>query len=107
MKWSLDMIRSLEPISGLKMKYIKMSVYAPDSATAQVCRDLLPKQLLIHEDENVNFVYLKTPIGNDSFVEEYLEERLCRLRQEINRLNEMTHLQECLIYCVVVHPPVK
>ena len=95
MKWSLDMIRSLEPISGLKLKYVKMSAYAPDSATAQICRDLLPKQLVVHEHEDMNFVYLKTPIGNDSFVEDYLEEKLCRLKKEINRLSEMTHLHEC------------
>ena len=63
MKWSLDMIKSLEPFSGLKMKYVKMSVYAPNSETAQICRDLLPNQLAIHEDEDMNFVYLKPRLG--------------------------------------------
>ena len=57
-KWSLDMIKSLAPISGLKKKDVKMSVHAPDSATAQTCRDILPNELEIREDENMNFIYL-------------------------------------------------
>ena len=47
------------------------------------------------EDEDMNFVYLKTPIGTDEFVEEYLEEKLVNLRKEIQRLTEMKHLHEC------------
>ena len=43
----------------------------------------------------MDFIYLKTPIGSDSFVETYLDKRLARLRREINSLSEMRHLHEC------------
>ena len=52
-------------------------------------------QIRIHENEDMNFVYLKTPIGNDEFVEKYLEGKLTRLRKEIKMLSEMKHLHEC------------
>ena len=94
-KWSLDLMKSLEPICGLKLKYVKMSVYAPTSTSARLCRELLPDELKVHEDENLNFVYLKTPIGSDEFVEDYLEKKLTRLRKEIQMLTEMNHLHEC------------
>ena len=42
-----------------------------------------------------SFKYLKTPIGTDSFVESYLDERLGRQRGEIKSLSDMTHLHEC------------
>ena len=95
MKWSLDLIEKLEPISGLKLKWAKMSVHAPNSASALSCRQLLPDYIEIVEDETMSFVYLKTPIGTDSFVENYLDEKLTRLQEEINSLSEMTHLHEC------------
>ena len=34
MKWTLDPIRKLEPVSGLKLKYSKMSVHTPNAALA-------------------------------------------------------------------------
>ena len=43
----------------------------------------------------MNFVYLRTPIGTNDFVESYLEEKLCHLREEIKRLSQMSHLHEC------------
>ena len=84
LKWAVDLMKSLETISGLRMKFLKMSVYAPDAASAQMCKEKLPSQLEIFEDEDMNFVYLKTPIGTKEFVESYLEKRLCRLREEIS-----------------------
>ena len=41
------------------------------------------------------YVYLKSPIGSDDFVEGYLEGKFIRLRKEIGMLSEMTHLHEC------------
>ena len=79
----------------MRSKYIKISVYASNSKVAQDCRQLLPSNLEIHEDEDMNFVYLQTPIGSDEFVESYLEGKLARLSKEIRMLSEMTHLHEC------------
>ena len=93
MKWCLDLIENLEPISGLKLKWVKMSVHAPNSISAQLCRTLIPS-IKVNEDGEMNFVYLKCPIGSDKFVENYLE-KLKRLRIEVNSLSEMTHLHEC------------
>ena len=95
MKWTVHLIQKLEPISGLKLKLIKMSVHAPNSVSAEVCRQLLPKNITVVEDEEMNLVYLKTPIGTDKFVESYLEEKLVRFRKEIDLRNEMTNLHEC------------
>ena len=95
MKWTLDLIGKLEQVSGLKLNYKKMCVFAPNSAVAQACMELLPSDLEIKEDKNMNFVYLKSPIGSDDFVDGYLERKLARLREEIGMLSEMTHLHEC------------
>ena len=46
MKWSLDLIEKLENISGLKLKFTKMSAYAPTPSTARLCRELLPRGCL-------------------------------------------------------------
>ena len=43
--WCLDLIERLEPVSGLKLKWTKMSVHAPTESNAQTCRRLLPKGL--------------------------------------------------------------
>ena len=94
MKWCLDLIKKLESTSGLKLKWKKMRVNAPDSATAQLCKQLLPGDIRIVED-GMNFVSLKASIGTDRFVEGYLEEKMIRLRKEINLLSEMSHLHEC------------
>ena len=34
MRWCLDLIEKLEPISGLKFKWTKMSVHAPNAKNA-------------------------------------------------------------------------
>ena len=118
-KWSVDLIEKLEHISGLKLKLVKMSVHAPNSGSAELCRQLLPKNITVVEDEEMNLVYLKTPIGTEKFVESYLEEKLDRLCKDINLLSEMTHLHECFTLlrscssaCKVTHlmrtvPPLK
>ena len=54
------------------------------------------------DDEEMNFVYLKTPIGSNKFVESYLEKKLTRLKMEVNLLSEMTHLHESLLYYAAV-----
>ena len=59
-KWCLDLIEKLEPISGLKLKWAKISVHAPNTVSAQLCRTLLPRIKVI-EDKEMNFVYLKSP----------------------------------------------
>ena len=46
-------------------------------------------------DEEMSILCLKTPIGTDNFVENYLDKKLARLRREIKSLSEMTHLDEC------------
>ena len=43
----------------------------------------------------MNFVYLKTTIGKDEFVENYLEAKLKQLRKEVATLSQMKHLHEC------------
>ena len=85
-KCCLDLIEKLEPISGLKLKWMKMSIHAPNAESARLCRSLLPDVIEVIENEEMSFVYLKTPIGSDSFVESYLEEKLIRLRKEIGLL---------------------
>ena len=91
-KWSIDLMEKLESISGLKLKWTKMSIHAPNAETDCLCRSLFPDAIDIIENEEMNFVYLKTPIGSDNFVESYLEKKLLRLRKEIELLREMTHL---------------
>ena len=59
MKWSLDLIEKLEPVSGWKLKWTKMSVHAPDSVTARTCRELLPNNIEIIKNQGMDFVYLK------------------------------------------------
>ena len=41
MKCCLDLIDELEPVSELKQIYVKMSVYAPNAASAELCKSLL------------------------------------------------------------------
>ena len=72
-----------------------MSVHTPNAKLAEECRLLLPSSLEIHESDDMNFVYLKSPIGSDAFVEDFLQGKLNRLREEIKRLIQMTHLHEC------------
>ena len=95
MKWCLDLMEKLEAISGLKLKWTKMSVHSPNSESTKLCKQLLPDKIKIIEDKDMNFVYLKTPIGTDKFVESYLQEKMIRLRREIKSLSEMSHLHEC------------
>ena len=95
LKWSLDLIEKLEHVSGLKLKLSKMSIHEPNEESAHQCKDLLGSRIEVTEDPQMNFVYLKTPIGADSFVETYLGETLVRRRKEIESLSEMTHLHEC------------
>ena len=49
-KWSVELIESLVPISGLRMKYVKMNAYTPDQSSAQICRKLLPSYLEVRKD---------------------------------------------------------
>ena len=72
-----------------------MSIHAPNAESGRLCRQLLGSSIEVTEDETMNFVYLKTPIGTDTFVEKYLDEKLVRLKKEIRSLSEMTHLHEC------------
>ena len=58
-KSCLDLIEKLEPISGLKLKSLKMSVHAPNVTNAQLCRHLIPKIEVI-EDVEINFVSLRS-----------------------------------------------
>ena len=58
MKWCLDLIKRLEPISGLKLKFTKMSAYAPNKVGATMCEKFLPREVEIHEDKEMNVVYL-------------------------------------------------
>ena len=109
-KLGLELIEKLEPISGLELKWTKMSVHAPNASSAKLCRELLPSEIQVIENENPNFVSLKTPIGEDEFVEKYLEEKLTLLRRDISALSEMKHLFEsftllrsCAPACKVTH----
>ena len=77
-KWCLDLIERLEPISGLKLKWWEMSVHASNANSAGLCRQLHPGIKVI-EDEEMNFAYLKSPIGSNKFVESYLKKKLTRL----------------------------
>ena len=45
MKWCLDLIEKLEPNSGLKLKWVKMSVHAPNAESAQLCSQLPPNDI--------------------------------------------------------------
>ena len=73
-----------------------MSVHAPNAARAKRYKALLPRNIAIAEEENMNFIYIYTPIATDSFIESLLDKRLSCLRQEIIILREITHLHECI-----------
>ena len=98
LKWCLDLIEKLGLIAVLKLKcakWAKMSVHAPNTGCAQVYTALLLQKEKVFENEDMNFVYLKTPIGSDNFVKCYLEKQLARREKEVNLPSEMTHLHEC------------
>ena len=59
MKWCLDLIEKLEPISGLKLKWVKMSVHAPNAASAQLCTELLPDNIEIFRGREDGFRLLR------------------------------------------------
>ena len=46
----------------------------------------------IHSDFNME--YLKAPIGNDQFVQNWLEKKLQRLKKIVNILSKMPHKHE-------------
>ena len=88
----------------------KNGVHAPDKASAQSCRDLLPNNFEIIEDEEMNLIDLKTPIGTDSCMESHLEKKIIRHRREIRSLSKKSHLHECFtlprscaLACKVTH----
>ena len=56
LKWCLHLIQRLEPISGLKLKFKKMSAYAPNEVSARRCKQLLPSEVEVHEDEEMSFI---------------------------------------------------
>ena len=66
MKWCLELITKLEPISGLKLKWTKMSVHAPNALSAQACRKLLPAAVQVIEDEKLNFGWRRQICGEVS-----------------------------------------
>ena len=113
LKRCLDLIEKLEPIAGLKLKWAKwakMSVHTPNTECAQLYTALFLQKIKVIENEEMNFVYLKTPIGSDNFVKCYLEKLLARLEKEVNLPSEMTHLHECFtllrscaLACKVTH----
>ena len=97
----------MEEVSGPKLKYVKMSVHTQLAARAKLNKAILPGNLAIAEDGNMNFIFSKTPIVTDSF-KSSLDERLSCLRKEIRILSELTFLHECfLLDCVVVRPLVR
>ena len=95
LSWSLDLINGLEPISGLFLKYSKMDAHAPNAVAAEECRRLLPEGVEVHHNEEMNFVWLKAPIGSDKFVKEQLECKLRVLQGEVEMVSEFPHLHEC------------
>ena len=50
------------------LKYVKMGVHTPNEARAKLGKALLQRNTGISEDENMNFIYLKTPIATDSLL---------------------------------------
>ena len=64
--WAARLFDELSPISGLKMKWMKTKCYAPGIKIASRYRKLLPSEAKV--SSNLNFKFLKAPIGTDYFV---------------------------------------
>ena len=61
--------REIEATLGTEAEWVKMSLHAPNATNAHLCRDLLPSTITVIDDEEMNFVYLQTPIGSNEFVQ--------------------------------------
>ena len=72
-----------------------MDAHAPNAEAAVECERLLPEEVRVHHNPEMNFVYLRTPIGSDDFVKGQLEIRLMNLRRKIEMVAEFPHLHEC------------
>ena len=90
LSWSMNLINKLEPRSGLFLKFSKMDAYAPSAQAADECRKLLPKEVKVHYDPEMNFTYLRTPIGSDEFVQKQLEIKLRTLQRDIQKSNRIS-----------------
>ena len=74
------------------------------------CRSLFTGIEGIKIHDNMNLRFLKTPIGDDEFVEKELKKKLAVLREKIKAIIKMpykmeafTLLRSCLTQCKVVH----
>ena len=105
---TLEILKSLEEKTNLKLRLSKCHAYAPNSKIADLCRELFPTGVQIHEDMNI--IMLKTAIGSDQFVKEQLEVKLGHLKSTIRKISKLpftmegfTLLRNCLTQCKVTH----
>ena len=117
LSWAAKFIDEMSSVSGLKMKWSKTECHAPGTEVANRCRAQLPAEVVV--EENLNFKFLKAPIGSDVWVKRQFDTKLAELRNQIELVSHMpfrheafTLLKHCTSICKVNHllrtlPPVQ
>ena len=115
--WAAKFIDELSPVSGLKIKWSKTECHAPGPGIASQCRVELPIGVVV--EENLDFNFLKAPIGSDGWVKRQLQAKLEELRKQIELISRMpfrheafTLLKHCASICKIKHllrtlPPIQ
>ena len=106
----LKAIMNLKEQTNLEPCLPKFHLYAPNEEVANECRKLFADVKGIKIHDNLNIIFLNTPIGSDEFVEEWLRNKLKDLKEKIDHIVEMPYkmeafsiLRACLSECKVVH----
>ena len=97
---ALEIIEEVEDLTGLKINLGKPVLYCPNQVVYEEAKKVLGDTIKIKH--SMNITYLKSPIGDDSFVKEHLDGKLAELKQITTILSEMPYLHEAwtlLKYC--------
>ena len=89
---AIHIIANCTAETGLKLKWPKCHLHGlPD--TIDSCKSLpFPKDIRFHQD--FNMVYLKAPIGDDVFVQSWLDKKLSNLTKIVSLLSGMPYKHE-------------
>ena len=91
----VEVIHTLELLANktnLKLRLSKCHVYAYGEETANKCRELFPPKVTVHDD--LNILWLKTPIGSDEFVSAQLNLKLREIKSTIDKVSKIPFKME-------------
>ena len=87
--WAARAIGTLGNKTGLRLNWAKCSVHCCSSSQAEICRNLFPKSVRIHNTLDV--VWLNVPMGTDIYVKKHLAEKLTHINEVIDMVSNMPH----------------